>query len=59
MFGWSHHTKAVISDIRKYLGPGLLVTVGFIDPGNWAANVAAGSQYGYTLLWTSPPLSPG
>jgi len=29
----------------------LLVTVGFIDPGNWASNIAAGSQYGYTLLW--------
>jgi len=35
----------------KYLGPGLLVTVGFIDPGNWASNVAAGSMYGYQLLW--------
>lgn len=30
---------------------GLLVTVGFIDPGNWASNFAAGSEYGYTLLW--------
>jgi manganese transport protein len=28
-----------------------LVTVGFIDPGNWASNVAAGADYGYTLLW--------
>ncbi|MEI8079655.1 MAG: Nramp family divalent metal transporter [bacterium] len=35
----------------KFLGPGLLITVGFIDPGNWAANVAAGAQYGYALLW--------
>ncbi|MCX5918949.1 MAG: Nramp family divalent metal transporter [Deltaproteobacteria bacterium] len=35
----------------KYLGPGFLVTVGFIDPGNWAANMAAGSNYGYSLLW--------
>ncbi|UOO38245.1 Nramp family divalent metal transporter [Oscillospiraceae bacterium CM] len=35
----------------KFIGPGLLVTVGFIDPGNWAANIAAGSQYGYSLLW--------
>lgn len=51
MFVWSEHTRAVISDIRKYIGPGLLVTVGFIDPGNWAANVAAGSLHGYTLLW--------
>lgn len=35
----------------KYLGPGLLVTVGFIDPGNWASNIAAGSTFGYELLW--------
>ena len=38
-------------DILKFIGPGLLVTVGFIDPGNWAANIAAGSQFGYSLLW--------
>lgn len=38
-------------DIFKYVGPGLLVTVGFIDPGNWATNFAAGSDYGYALLW--------
>ena len=38
-------------DFFKYIGPGLLVTVGFIDPGNWASNFAAGSDFGYTLLW--------
>ncbi len=38
-------------DIFKYIGPGLLVTVGFIDPGNWASDLAAGADYGYTLLW--------
>ena len=38
-------------DILRYIGPGLIVTVGFIDPGNWASNIAAGSEYGYTLLW--------
>ena len=38
-------------DILKYIGPGLLVTVGFIDPGNWASNLAAGSDFGYELLW--------
>jgi manganese transport protein len=38
-------------EIFKYIGPGLLVTVGFIDPGNWAANLATGSGYGYSLLW--------
>ncbi len=38
-------------DILRYIGPGLLVTVGFIDPGNWASNFAAGSEFGYSLLW--------
>lgn len=38
-------------EILKFIGPGLLVTVGFIDPGNWASNLAAGSDYGYALLW--------
>jgi manganese transport protein len=38
-------------EIFKYIGPGLLVTVGFIDPGNWAANIATGSHFGYSLLW--------
>ncbi len=38
-------------DIFKFIGPGLLVTVGFIDPGNWASNLAAGADYGYSLLW--------
>lgn len=38
-------------EFLKFVGPGLLVTVGFIDPGNWAANLAAGAEYGYSLLW--------
>jgi manganese transport protein len=38
-------------DIYKFIGPGLLVTIGFIDPGNWASNLAAGAGYGYALLW--------
>lgn len=38
-------------DFIKYIGPGLLVTVGFVDPGNWASNIVAGSAYGYKLLW--------
>lgn len=38
-------------EILKFIGPGLLVTVGFIDPGNWASNLAAGGDYGYYLLW--------
>jgi manganese transport protein len=47
----SHNPIKGAKDILKYIGPGLLVTVGFIDPGNWASNLAAGSGYGYSLLW--------
>ncbi|AMQ22666.1 divalent metal cation transporter [Geobacillus sp. JS12] len=39
--------------IRKFLafaGPGYLVAVGYMDPGNWATDIAGGSQFGYTLL---------
>lgn len=43
--------KHMALDFLKYIGPGMLVTVGFIDPGNWASNIAAGSSYGYKLLW--------
>lgn len=46
-----HKPKLMGLDFFKYIGPGLLVTVGFIDPGNWATNVAAGAQYGYPLLF--------
>ena len=35
----------------SFLGPGFLVTVGFIDPGNWATNIEGGSKFGYDLLW--------
>ena len=38
-------------EVIKYIGPGLLVTMGFIDPGNWATNIAGGAGYGYALLW--------
>lgn len=38
-------------ELFRYIGPGFFVTVGFIDPGNWVTNVAAGSQFGYALLW--------
>jgi manganese transport protein len=34
-----------------FAGPGAVVAVGYIDPGNWATDVAAGARYGYALLW--------
>lgn len=43
--------KQHVSEVFKFIGPGIIVTVGFIDPGNWAANLAAGASYGYELLW--------
>ena len=43
--------RAMLREALRYIGPGFLVTMGFIDPGNWAANVAAGSRHGYALLW--------
>ena len=39
---------------RKFLaftGPAFLVSVGYMDPGNWATDIAGGSQFGYTLVW--------
>ena len=34
-----------------YLGPAFLVSVGYMDPGNWATNIAGGASFGYALLW--------
>lgn len=47
----NHKPQFSALELLKYVGPGLLVTVGFIDPGNWASNLAAGADYGYALLW--------
>jgi manganese transport protein len=46
-----HKPRREALTFLRYLGPGLLVTVGFIDPGNWATNIAAGSRFGFELLW--------
>ncbi|RZA10357.1 MAG: divalent metal cation transporter, partial [Proteobacteria bacterium] len=43
-----------LSNARKlalFLGPGLMVAVGYMDPGNWATDLEAGSRYGYGLLF--------
>ena len=45
--GGSGRTAALV----RMLGPAYLVAVGYMDPGNWATDLAAGSIYGYTLLW--------
>ena len=46
-----HSASERARQLLRYIGPGLLITVGFIDPGNWASNLAAGAEYGYVLLW--------
>src|SRR3954466_9267511 len=35
----------------SYLGPAYLVSVGYMDPGNWATDLAGGAKFGYTLIW--------
>src|SRR5258707_8300715 len=46
--------QAAISNWRRalpVLGPGYLVAVGYVDPGNWATDIAAGAKFGYALLF--------
>ena len=50
-FKITHDSSEKAREFLKYIGPGILITVGFIDPGNWASNMAAGADYGYDLLW--------
>ncbi|VBE80878.1 manganese transport protein MntH [Burkholderia pseudomallei] len=40
-----------LTKLRRFAGPGLLVAIGYMDPGNWATDIQAGSQFGYALLW--------
>ena len=35
----------------SFLGPAYLVSVGYMDPGNWATALQGGSKFGYTLIW--------
>ena len=35
----------------KFFGPGFIISIGYFDPGNWATDLQAGSQFGYSLLW--------
>lgn len=45
------HTKPKWKRIAAFLGPAYLVGVGYMDPGNWATDLAGGSKFGYTLIW--------
>lgn len=44
---WRDKTKSLL----RYLGPAFIVSVAYIDPGNFATNISGGSNFNYTLLW--------
>src|SRR3954452_13910078 len=64
---YQHQTEASLSEVHEsidvtekrrgwkrffgYLGPAYLVSVGYMDPGNWATDLAGGAQFGYALIW--------
>jgi manganese transport protein len=43
--------KTLWKKVIAYFGPAYLVSVGYMDPGNWATDIAGGSKFGYTLIW--------
>src|ERR671920_2620428 len=64
---YQHQAEASLSEVHEsidvtkpkkgwkrllaYLGPAYLVSVGYMDPGNWATDLQGGSQFGYKLIW--------
>ena len=43
--------KTGFKKVLSFFGPAYLISVGYMDPGNWATDLAGGSQFGYTLIW--------
>lgn len=43
--------KSKFKKLFSFLGPAYLVSVGYMDPGNWATDIAGGSKFGYALIW--------
>src|SRR5262245_15099077 len=46
-------TGSLFRRLAAFLGPGYLVAVGYMDPGNWATSLAGGSKFGYALLFVA------
>ena len=52
-----HESVAIVQNtsvwkkILAFFGPAYMVSVGYMDPGNWATDIAGGSQFGYALIW--------
>lgn len=67
IFNHSNHESASLSEVNStveipkkkgkfktllaFIGPAYLVSVGYMDPGNWATDIAGGSKFGYSLIW--------
>ena len=47
----TENKKGFWKKLFAFMGPAYLVAVGYMDPGNWATDIAGGSQFGYKLLW--------
>jgi len=47
----AHNKTSVFTKILAFSGPAYLISVGYMDPGNWATDIAGGSQFGYALIW--------
>src|SRR5216110_1122029 len=45
------HQSGLWKKLFAFMGPAYLVSVGYMDPGNWATDIAGGSKFGYTLIW--------
>ena len=43
----------ILKRMFAFFGPAYLVSVGYMDPGNWATDLEGGSKFGYTLIWVS------
>ena len=46
-----HHQAGFWEHWRAFVGPAILVSVGYMDPGNWGTDLQAGAQFKYGLLW--------
>ena len=42
---------SIIKRMFAFLGPAYLISVGYMDPGNWATDLEGGARFGYTLIW--------
>src|SRR6187402_522938 len=47
----TQNKTTIFRKILAFFGPAYLISVGYMDPGNWATDIAGGSRFGYTLIW--------